>query len=157
MYCSHCGKETIPNMAFCSYCGNALATTEDNSPKQLTTKSPKSSSHKILTIVLAIVSISLLTVWGINRAKSASENDVITFGSYELDGDTSNGAEPIEWEVLAEREDGAKLLVSKYLLTSMPYNEKLEDITWEECTLRSWLNEEFYEQAFTPRSKKKFS
>ena len=39
----------------------------------------------------------------------------VTFGTYEQDGNASNGAEPIEWYVLDEK-DGKKLLVSKYIL-----------------------------------------
>ena len=33
-----------------------------------------------------------------------SAGDIITFGSYEQDNDTSNGAEPIEWRVLDVQE-----------------------------------------------------
>lgn len=32
--------------------------------------------------------------------------ETIQFGIYEQDGDSSNGSEPIEWDVLATDEDG---------------------------------------------------
>jgi len=74
--------------------------------------------------------------------------DVVFFGSYEQDNDLSNGPEPIEWIVLAC--DGDKtLLLSKYGLDAQPYNEEDESVTWETCTLRTWLNEEFLNAAFT--------
>lgn len=71
----------------------------------------------------------------------------VTFGSYEQDGDISNGVEEIEWRVLAV-EDGKALLVSKYILDWRPYHEVDEDISWGNCGLKVWLNGEFYTQAF---------
>ena len=71
------------------------------------------------------------------------------FGSYEQDNDLTNGAEPIEWMVLA-KEDGRTLLLSKYALDAQPYHTSREDVTWETCTLRAWLNDDFLNGAFTP-------
>ncbi|MBP3696995.1 MAG: hypothetical protein J6J45_05560, partial [Clostridia bacterium] len=65
--------------------------------------------------------------------------DYITFGSYEQDNDLSNGKEPIEWLVL-DKQDGKVLVISKYALDAKPYNDEYVDVTWETCTLRSWLN-----------------
>ncbi len=73
------------------------------------------------------------------------------FGSYEQDNDTSNGKEPIEWIILDKREDGSLVLLSKYALDCKPYNTKYTDVTWETCTLRKWLNEDFYNAAFSAR------
>ncbi len=73
--------------------------------------------------------------------------DYITFGSYEQDNDLSNGKEPIEWLVLDEQ-DGRILVISKYALDSKSYHEERVDVTWETCTLRSWLNDEFINEAF---------
>lgn len=77
--------------------------------------------------------------------------DVVTLGSYEQDNDLTNGAEPIEWLVL--QDDGEKtLLLTKNVLEYMPYNEdKAGDFTtrWDECSVRTWLNEDFYAGALT--------
>lgn len=78
----------------------------------------------------------------------AAVGDIVTFGSYEQDNDLENGAEPVEWYVL-DKADGEATLVSVYLLDCQPYHEELVDITWENCTLRSWLNGEFYNTAFS--------
>ncbi len=72
----------------------------------------------------------------------------VIFGSYEQDGDTSNGPEPIEWEVLDDS-DGKMLLISRYILDCQPYNTKNTDVTWENCTLRNWLNTDFIKNAFS--------
>ncbi len=41
------------------------------------------------------------------------------------------------------------LLLSKYALDFKRYNEEFEPTTWEECTLRRWLNGEFLSGAFS--------
>ncbi len=73
----------------------------------------------------------------------------VTFGSYEQDNDTSNGAEEIEWTVLAI--DGDKILVvSNYVLDFQRYYSNLQvAVTWENSTMRSWLNSTFLNAAFT--------
>ena len=76
----------------------------------------------------------------------------ITFGSYEQDNKLSNGPEPIGWRVL-EVSGGSALIVSEYALDARAYNEDYESVTWETCTLRKWLNGEFYETAFNEDEK----
>lgn len=85
-----------------------------------------------------------------SRALFAGANvgDVISFGSYEQDNDTSNGKEDIEWIVLA-KEDNKLLVISWNALDCRPYNMEYEDTTWENCTLRKWLNEDFFNAAFS--------
>lgn len=77
---------------------------------------------------------------------SVSVGDIITFGTYPQ---TAEGTDqtPIEWVVL-DVQDGKALLLSKYGLDSVPYNTEREDITWENCSLRAWLNGEFLNKAF---------
>lgn len=55
--------------------------------------------------------------------------------------------EAIEWLILDKRED-AYLLISKNILDARAYNDTLNDVTWEICTLRTWLNMDFYMEAF---------
>lgn len=79
--------------------------------------------------------------------------DVIQFGCYEQDNDDENGPEPIEWIVLSV-EDHHALLISKYGLIKKPYNIKQALVTWENCTLRAWLNNSFLESAFSAEETK---
>ena len=82
-----------------------------------------------------------------------SPGDIVILGSYEQDNNLSNGAEPIEWIVVGER-DGHTLILSKYALDYRRYNEEsFKDITWEDCTLRAWLNSDFYNMAFSASDK----
>lgn len=71
----------------------------------------------------------------------------VTFGRYPQ---TKAGKDktPIEWLVLAR--DGSKaLLISRYGLDAQPYNTTNSEVTWETCTLRTWLNSTFYNKAFS--------
>ncbi len=72
----------------------------------------------------------------------------ITFGHYEQDNNLANGPEPIQWQVL--KQDGDTLtLISRYGLDCKPYNTECVDITWQNCSLRAWLNGAFLSSAFT--------
>ena len=73
--------------------------------------------------------------------------DIITFGHYEQDTNTANGAEAIEWQVLA-RENGRILVISKYALECRRFHDGAGPFTWETCSLRSWLNGAFFDTAF---------
>ncbi len=75
------------------------------------------------------------------------KGDIIKFGSYEQDLDYTNGKEPIEWIVL-EKTTKSILLISKYALDCVPYNIEYDNVTWETCTLRKWLNNVFLKTAF---------
>ena len=56
--------------------------------------------------------------------------------------------ERIKWRVLSN--DGSTLFVAADQgLDCKDYNEKYRDITWEDCTLRDWLNSSFYQTAFS--------
>ena len=79
---------------------------------------------------------------------SATIGDCVFFGSYEQDNDSSNGKEDIEWIVLDK--SGSKiLLISKYALDCQLYHTSKDDITWENCSLRQWLNNDFTNEAFS--------
>lgn len=86
----------------------------------------------------------------------ASVGDHVIFGQYEQDNDVSNGKENIEWIVLDKTSDKA-LLISRYCLDNKAhyangtYNGKLE--LWSGSLIRSWLNSQFINQAFSPEEK----
>ena len=73
--------------------------------------------------------------------------DNIVFGNYEQDNNLDNGKEGIEWIVLDVSND-KYLLLSKYGLEPKAFNTKRIHITWENSSLRKWLNEDFLYTAF---------
>ena len=83
----------------------------------------------------------------IAQFQTVEQGDYVQFGHYEQDSDLTNGRELIEWQVL-ERERNRILLISRFVLDAKPYNERYENVTWETCTLRKWLNEQFFTESF---------
>ncbi len=79
---------------------------------------------------------------------NATVGDVVSFGSYEQDGDTTNGSEAIKWQVLAI--DGNKALVTTcYAIECLPFNESGGECVWADSSLRSWLNSDFLSSTFS--------
>ncbi len=62
--------------------------------------------------------------------------------------------EPIVWTVLSNESDGVYVM-SQTLLDSQPYHNYYEGITWQGCSLRTWLNDTFYNAAFSENEKTK--
>ncbi len=84
--------------------------------------------------------------------KNRKVGDYIKFGSYEQDNNTSNGKENIEWLVLDKKNDKI-FVISKYALDCQQYDTHFSDVTWENCTLRKWLNNDFINSAFSADEK----
>lgn len=88
-------------------------------------------------------------------AKSVSQRvrDTVTFGNFYQD---SEGKEltPVEWLVLDEQ-NGYTLLLTKPIIASMGWvNKGRNGVTWAETDLREWLNNEFFNTAFSEKAKK---
>ena len=85
--------------------------------------------------------------------------DCIYFGKYwqvdtdgDGDADQNDAKQPIKWRVLSVNGNDAFLMADK-ILDVQPYNTKYVPMTWENSSLRKWLNETFYENAFTEDEK----
>ena len=81
----------------------------------------------------------------------AEPGDIITFGSYPYTNSQLKSS--IKWLVL-DKQDKKILIISKDALDAKPYNKDNVDTTWKECTLRNWLNRDFYFSAFSADEKK---
>ena len=96
--------------------------------------------------------IQKLRELGISEKELSKLNvpQTVEFGRYVQD---KSGADaPIEWLVL-ELTPYRALLISKYALDCKPYNTSEAEVTWESCTLRKWLNEDFFNAAFSDGEK----
>lgn len=80
--------------------------------------------------------------------KELRPGTIMEFGSFEQDGNLENGPETIEWFVL-DREEDRVLMISKMGLTSYQYENYNSKATWNSCSLRDWLNEDFFYEAFS--------
>jgi tetratricopeptide (TPR) repeat protein len=93
----------------------------------------------------------------ISKIIEAGIGSIVTFGKYGQNNNSFAEEESIEWIVL-ERQDDKLLVVSKYVLDFQPYGEKNADSnTWEESSLRVWMNNDFYNNAFTEAERKYIS
>lgn len=97
--------------------------------------------------------------YGISRPQidenGISTWDCIYFGKYwqnDTNGDgisdENDEKEPIKWRVMSINGDDVFLLAENGL-DCKQYNETYEDVTWENCTLRKWLNDTFLNTAFS--------
>ncbi len=130
--------------------GNSAARPAEAAPsKVIITSNKYSNAHE-----KAITTFHVLGEYkdSAKQATFAEVGDYVWFGSYEQDNDTSNGKEDIEWLVL-DKQDNKLLLLSRYGLDAQPYNTEWTDITWENCTLRKWLNNDFINAAFSADEK----
>lgn len=81
---------------------------------------------------------------------AAVVGDVIKFGQYEQSA--AGQAEAIEWIVL-DHQKGIITMISRYALEALPYNDEPVETSWSDCTLRNWLNNDFYNEAFSDEEK----
>ena len=96
--------------------------------------------------------IQKLRELGISEKELSKLNvpQTVEFGRYVQD--KSGVDAPIEWLIL-ELTPYRALLISKYALDCKPYNTSEAEVTWESCTLRKWLNEDFFNAAFSDGEK----
>lgn len=70
----------------------------------------------------------------------------VRFGTYPQE--KNEEIVPIEWRVLTVNDKKA-LLISEYALDCKKYNPSEAGVTWENCSLRYWLNGTFLNNAFS--------
>lgn len=117
----------------------------------------RTAGKKLMALILcAIMMITMLPPGAkVSQAATSVSNprttngvstwDCIYFGNYYQSN--SSTKEPIKWRVLSVKGNEAFVVADK-ALDCQPYNETYEDVTWETCTLRQWLNSTFLDAAF---------
>ena len=87
--------------------------------------------------------------FGASEADEDEERAPLFVGSW-----PQESGEPIVWDVLAE-EGNRKLLLSRKAVAKRPYHDADEPVSWETCSLRAWLNGDFYRAAFNDYEKQR--
>ena len=75
---------------------------------------------------------------------SRVDGDVVTYGAWE--------GEPLLWRVV-DREGDKRLLLAEKIVARQPYNKEYDNTYWQTSTLRRWLNQTFFQQAFSLRER----
>ena len=50
-----------------------------------------------------------------------------------------------EWRIL-DIKNNAALIITEYIIEQRAYHDAYKDITWADCSLRKYLNGEFYDK-----------
>ena len=127
--------------------------TSSKSNTTVTAENTIHSSHEtIATISTKFANNSSSLMQKIQNVKVGS---IIKFGSYWQGSSTSVGKTPIEWRVLAIRSNRA-LIISENAIDCQQYDKSnTYYVTWESCSLRTWLNKAFFKTAFNADEKRK--
>ena len=174
-------KDYMDAKDFAEYCTRAITLLGENKQKTQIVGNSHSESNRsthytkitfsnILNIILGILLFiePIILMYGLDKRSTSSNtqqpanppksSDVaiqyINFGHYEQDNDLSNGPEEITWRVL-DKKSGQMLVISEHALDCQPFNTEQIGATWETCSLRTWLNKTFFNEAFSEKKKKK--
>ena len=109
-------------------------------------------SFLVLVLFFSLVLPFLAQEAFADETEEQLDSTSVYLGSYEQDNNEATGAEAIEWFLLDT--DGTKgLLVSYYALDVLPFDSEQED-SWNDSSVRKWLNHDFYDIAFTEEEKR---
>jgi hypothetical protein len=67
-----------------------------------------------------------------SKLEDYTNGSIITFGAY-------------KWRILDIKSNTA-LIITEYIIERRPYHDVYKDITWADCSLRKYLNSEFYDK-----------
>ena len=89
----------------------------------------------------------------IGLKKGITKGERILFGRYPQDIKTEDGKycpEPLCWRVLhVDEKKHRALLITEKLIDCKLYHDVRENVAWEHCSLRKWINGDFIRNAFT--------
>ncbi len=180
MFCPKCGTRNIDEARFCGACGTPLdanagmpapQTTNAFAPAPQVARVQPSAApggKNVLPLLIAgaaagfivvvlIAAFVVVPAFSKNPFKGCQVGDVVEFGSYEQDGNASNGKEPIEWRVLAV-EGNRAYVVSQKALDAHAFNADEDDGNdWNSSDLKKWLENDFASQAFAGDEMKEIS
>jgi len=72
----------------------------------------------------------------VGASASVSKGDSVSFGRH-------------EWRVL-DVSGGNALMLTEHVIEQRAYDQEAKSVTWEQCSLRKYLNNEFFSDAFGP-------
>ena len=103
---------------------------------------------RLLVLLLGLLFLASAVTAEESSSVAVNTKEHVFLGSYEQDNNPDNGAEPIEW-IPIDYSEGKTLLISKYALDCQAFNTVKEDTDWKSSSIRTWLNDAFFNAAFT--------
>ena len=117
-------------MLLLSGCGKQAESTEVATEESNTEEPEPATTEALETVVL----------------KDAKIGDIGQMGTYEQDGDAET-EDPICWDVL-DKDGDAVLMISYDVIAYQRFSDSRKCVIWEDSQIRTWLNQEFYAEAF---------
>lgn len=117
-------------MLLLSGCGKQAESTEVATEESNTEEPEPATTEALETVAL----------------KDAEIGDIVQMGTYEQDGDPET-EDPICWDVL-DKDGDAVLLISHDVIAYQRFSDSRKCVIWEDSEIRTWLNQEFYAEAF---------
>ena len=138
MRCPRCNASIIEGGKFCGNCGFSIAAPPMNAipnqtPPQWQEKATGRKKRNLL-IPLLCVGLVLGVFFFTQTRETLTVGEEVQFGGY-------------TWRVL-DVQGGRALLLSEYVINHRAYHHTWEDVTWEQSSLRHWLNNEFFNNNF---------
>lgn len=89
--------------------------------------------------------------WNCIQRNGINQSTPVMLGRYPV---SAGRTAPLTWFVL-ERRGNDVLLISSQIIDGRQYHHQVDDITWAQSDLRTWLNGEFLETAFSARERER--
>ena len=103
----------------------------------------------IVVILVSILSLSIVkadgTIHNPVKGEDLSAWDCVYFGDYYQS--SLSKKEKIKWRVLQVKDNSLELMTDR-IIDCQKFNNTSKEVTWSTCTLRKWLNNSFYKNAF---------
>jgi hypothetical protein len=137
MFCFKCGASLPGDANFCFKCGCDLRDLNQESETGESETGLESETGESET-----------------GGSAVKTGGIVEFGNYFQNNKCRYNKEPIEWLVLEVKGNEA-LLISRYGLDCQRYHDKRKGTTWENCSLRYWLNNYFLYAAFSDKERER--
>ncbi len=123
--------------------GDVVAEFTKNGEQSLTFSKAEGATYagthtETLTFGIAVENAAPANPYAANNV-----GDEVTFGIY-------------DWYIIRKSDDGVTLLM-KESFTNKAYNNDYTDITWKDCSLRTYLNDDFYNNNFSEEERAKIA
>lgn len=139
IHCPKCHERLPDEASFCTYCGTRILPAEEREAER-PRRCPAcgSEAHGAFCPTCG----RHIEEGDEPRSPTAAwqAGSTVLLGKY--------GGEPIAWRVL-KREGERALLLSRDAIDCRPFHGASEEVRWDGCELRAWLNGEFLSAAFT--------
>ena len=82
-----------------------------------------------------------------------SDDETVKFGAWYTYDKTGKSKDKLRWHILKKSKNRA-LLITEDIIDVRPFHNNDEDVSWSDSDLRKWLNDIFYNEAFSEEEKK---